>query len=50
MDGGGACGAIFRAAGQGLAEECQAIMERRNKQLLLLGEVEITESYNLKPI
>jgi O-acetyl-ADP-ribose deacetylase (regulator of RNase III) len=45
--GGGVCGAIFRAAGDELEEECARIMEERKDQPLEHGECAITSGCRL---
>src|ERR1051325_5912533 len=47
QSGGGVCGAIFRAAGKELEEECARIMEERNHKPLEHGECAITSGCRL---
>ncbi|WP_240375751.1 O-acetyl-ADP-ribose deacetylase [Bacillus piscicola] len=48
MGGGGVDGAIHRAAGKELLEECKAVREKKlNGDLLPTGEAVMTKGYNL---
>jgi len=47
-NGGGVCGAIFRAAGvEEIEEECQQIIVERNHKPLKQGECTVTRGYKL---
>jgi len=42
LQGGGACGAIFRAAGHGLHDECKQALRRLRKDRVEVGEAVVT--------